>query len=121
MADHGRPQVYDPKKDDGNIDVALGVVNQGGHGRVMMTFERPITQVIWDPENARVFGEQLARASYEARFGVKPQSMGSMLSEERRLQLTHRIKLVAKSEAERGKNDLQIATAVLDVILNEVA
>lgn len=119
MAD-GNVQVYDPKKDDGNHDVALGVVNQGGHGRVMMTFERPITNVIWDPENARVFGEQLARASYEARYGVKPQTMGSMLGEERRLQLAHRIKLVAKSCADKGQNDLQIAVAVLDVILTEV-
>ena len=115
-------QVYDPKKDTGNHDVALGVVGSAVGGRqVMMTFERPITNVVWDAENARVFAEQLAKAAYEAHTGIKPREMGSMLGQEKRLQMIHRIALVADSKAKDGKTNLQIAEAVLDVILKEVA
>lgn len=121
MADaSGKPLVYNPKNDTGNHNVALGVVKQAGKPMVQMLFEEPITNVLWDAENARVFAESLARCAYEAHYGVKPQAPGSTLSQERRLQLTHRIALVAKSEAERGRNNMQIATSVLDVILNEV-
>lgn len=122
MADDkaGRPQVYDPKLDTGNHDVALGVVKQGSVPMVQMLFDRPITHVLWEAENARIFAEQLARCAYEAHYGVKPAAAGSKLSEEKRLHLTHRIALVANSEAKRGRNNLQIATAVLDAILKEV-
>lgn len=120
MAD-GQVQVYDPKKDTGNHDVALGVVAGGAGRRVMMTFEFPITQVLWDPENARIFAEQMARAAYEAHTGIKPREMGSMIGNEKRLQMIHRIALVADSKAREGKTNLQIAEAVLEVILKEVA
>lgn len=120
MAD-GRVQVYDPKLDTGKHDVALGVVSGGSGRQVMMQFEHPITNVVWDAENARIFAEQLARAAYEAHTGIKPREMGSMLGDERRLQMIHRIALVADSLAKDGKNNLEIASGVLDVILKEVA
>jgi hypothetical protein len=120
MPTDGRPLVYDPKKDTGQHDVALGVVQQGGHGRVMMTFEHPITKVIWDAENARVFADHLAKAAYEARFGVKPTTAAHQVAGERREQMKHRIAHVARTEAERGRNNIEIADAVLEVILNEL-
>jgi hypothetical protein len=114
-------QVYDPKKDTGAHDVALGVVEAGGGRQVMMTFEHPITNVVWDAENARMFAEQLAKAAYEAHTGIQPREMGSMLGDEKRLQMIHRIALVADSLAKDGKTNIQIAEAVLEVILKEVA
>lgn len=116
--------VYDQTKDTGQVDVALGVVkavDSPTGRRVELHFERPITRVHFDAENARQFAEQLARAAYEANYGAPPQAMGSRLTEELRLKLVSRVALVAGSLGREGKNNMEIAQAVVDVILKEVA
>ncbi len=113
----GQPSSPPRRVGDGNIDIAVGVVK----GRVHVELPPGHDWFAMDPENARVIGEGLARAAYEARYGVKPSTMESRLATDRRVQMIARVRLVANSMARDGKNDLQIATAVVDVILKEIA
>ena len=102
---------------EGNVPWAIGVAK----GKVQLHYPQPVQFIAMDPENARQIAEGIARAAYEARYGVKPAELGSRLSEELRVRLVHRVAVVAGSMAREGKNNMAIAQAVVDVILKEVA
>jgi hypothetical protein len=107
---------YDPA-DDSKVEGAIGVVK----GRVEIHYPQPRLRVVFDPENARIFGEMMAKASYEARYGVKPAEGTSRIGEDVRTRLVNRVAIVAGSMAREYKSNQEIATAVVDVVLKEVA
>jgi hypothetical protein len=57
--------LWDPN-DDSKVEGAIGVVK----GRVEIHYPQPRSRVVFDSENARMFGEMMAKAAYEARYGV---------------------------------------------------
>lgn len=113
----GEPSNPPRRLGDGNVDIAVGVVK----GRVHVELVPGHDWFAMDAENARTIAEAVARAAYEARYGVKPTTAESRLSTDRRVQMIGRARLVANSLAQQGKNDMEIATAVVDVILKEIA
>lgn len=112
----GTPSNPPKRLGDGNVPVALGVVK----GRVHWELPPGQDWCAMDPENARQIAEGLAKAAYEARYGVKPADGVSRLATDKRLQMVSRVALVAGSLAREGKNNVQIAEAVVDVILREI-
>ena len=56
MADEKK---WDPA-DDSKVEGAIGVVK----GRVEIHYPQPRLRVVFDSENARIFGEMMAKAAY---------------------------------------------------------
>jgi hypothetical protein len=108
-------QVSDPPRrlGDGNVPIAIGVIR----GRVHMELPPGHDWAVMDPENCRQIAEGLARAGYEARYGVKPSEGSSALGDDLRLRCINRVAQVAGSLSREGKNNQQIAAAVVDVLL----
>ena len=104
--------------DDSNVTWAIGVVK----GRVELQYtEGPRSRVVMDSENARVIAEGIAKAAYEARYGKKPAEGASRLGEDMRARMVNRVSIVAGSMAKDMKSNRQIAEAVVDVIMAELA
>ena len=116
MADEPKDQADLARIKAGDVDWAVGVAR----GRVAVHFPIPVQYISMDPENCRLICEGLLRAAYEARYGVKPSSAGSRINEETRLKLIDVVAKKAGSMARDGKNNLEIATGVVDQILTEV-
>lgn len=113
-------------EDTGNIDVAVGVVE----GKVVAQWHRPVTQIVFDPQNAFQIGEALARAAHEARFpGEKLPSDRSYLAEQVRAKLTedlrvrmiNRVSLMMQGEQFRTWTPGKQALHLVDAIFREVA
>jgi len=62
--------------ESGATSIAVGVVA----GRVVMTFQKPTSEIVFDPENCRQIAEGMARAAHEAHTGQKPVNGGSAIS-----------------------------------------
>lgn len=107
---------YDPD-DDSKVEGAIGVIK----GRVEIHYPQPRRRVVFDSENARVFGEMMAKAAYEARYGVKPTEGASRLGEDMRTRMVARVALVAGSMARDMKSNQEIAAAVVDIVMKELA
>lgn len=104
--------------DDSNVHWAIGVVN----GKVELQYlEGPRARVVMDSENARQIAEGIAKAAYEARYGTKPAEGASQLGEEMRTRMVNRVAIVAGSLAEQGKSNREIAAAVVDIVMTELA
>ena len=104
--------------DDSNVTWAIGVVK----GRVELQFtEGPRARVVMDSENARLIGEGIAKAAFEARYGKKPNEGASGLAEALRERMVNRVTIVAGSMAEQGKSNREIAVAIVDIIMGELA
>lgn len=107
----------DPSKltGKGDVPLAIGVVK----GRVHIELPAGNNWVAMDPDNARVIAEALAKAAYEAHYGVKPGGAGgaSAITDDIRLRCINRVAMVAGSLAREGKSNQEIATKVVDVLL----
>lgn len=103
--------------DDSDVTWAIGVVK----GRVELQFlEGPRARVVMDSENARQIAEGIAKAAYEARYGKKPTEGASGLADALRERMVNRVAIVAGSMASQGKSNKEIATAVVDIIIEEL-
>ena len=104
--------------DDSNVTWAVGVVR----GRVELQFtEGPRARVVMDSENARIIGEGIAKAAYEARYGKKPNEGASGLADALRERMVNRATVVGGSMASQGKSNREIAVALVDIIMGELA
>ena len=99
----------------GNINIGIGIVK----GRVVMDLHERTNQIHFDPENARLVAEELARRAYEARFGPRPTGSGSMVAEAMRKKLVTRVSLMLRSGAEQRWSNGKMATAIVDACLRE--
>jgi ribosomal protein L18 len=108
-----------------NVDVAIGVVD----GQVVATWHEPTSQIVFDPQNAYQIGEALARAAHQARYGEAPASDHSYIAGEVRARITEtiRVKMIQRVVLMLGSMDRhritpgQIAMALVDAMLKEVA
>lgn len=107
---------WDPN-DDSKVEGAIGVVK----GRVEIHYPQPRSRVVFDSENARQFGEMMAKAAYEARYGVKPAEGTSRLGEGLRVRMVTRGVHMINSMLKDKKSNQQIVTALVDVIMSELA
>ncbi len=55
-----------------NVDTAIGVVLVGGQRQVCLSYQRPVQEIVFAPQNAFEIAEGLARAAYTARFDKEP-------------------------------------------------
>lgn len=89
-------------------------------GQVVIEFPDSVRWATFDPETARQLGEAIARAAYEARFGVKPNQNKSSLADSVRTRLhlnaTHMIRSMVDQRVLPGR----IAQKVVDYVLTEV-
>lgn len=107
---------YDPA-DDSKVEGAIGVVK----GRVEIHYPQPRLRVVFDPEGARMFGEMMAKASYEARYGTKPAEGSSRLGGELRTRMVARGTLIANTMTNEGKSNQEIVQAIVDRVMLELA
>lgn len=107
---------WDPN-DDSKVEGAIGVVK----GRVEIHYPQPRSRVVFDSENARQFGEMMAKAAFEARYGVKPTEGTSRLGEALRVRMVTRGTHVVNSMLKEGKSNVSIVTAIVDIIMSELA
>ena len=109
----------------GSVDVAIGVFE----GKVIATWQKPTTQIVFDPQNAFQIGEAMARAAHEAKYGAPPQSDGGYIAEQvkarvtenMRVRMINRVVLMLGSMQRQKKTPGHIAMALVDAILREVA
>lgn len=103
--------------DDSNVTWAVGVVKD----RVELQFmDGPRARVVMDSENARLISESIAKAAYEARYGRKPDEGRSGLADAMRERMVNRATIVGGSMASNGKSNREIATALVDIIMEEL-
>lgn len=109
---------------DHNVEVAIGVED----GKVITKWPMPITQIVFDPQNAYRIGEALARAAHEAQHGVSVQTdesyiaeqVRSRLTEERRSLCINRVARMMTGETFRTWSPGKQALEIVDAILREV-
>lgn len=90
-------------------------------GKVVMSFPRPIPELVIDAEQARQMGEQFARCAYVAQTGRQPSESKSMISEHLRKSLGARAGIVIRTLLEQGKSAEYIGKHITSIILSEVA
>lgn len=73
-----------------------------------------------DPETARVTGENLAKSSYKAKFGVDPNKAKSYISDQVRERCVNRAVLIHSSMKKKGHTSGKILVEIVDQILAEV-
>lgn len=109
---------------DGSTEVAVG----DRDGRVIWQFQRSVSWVALDPQNAFHIAEATARSAHKARFGTEPPSDGSYIvqqvrsrvTEDLRNRMVQRAILMMASMERQHRNPKYIAMQVVDAILSEV-
>ena len=88
-------------------------------GQVILELPPGSNHVKMDPANAKAIAEAIAKASYEAHYGVKPGGEGgaSAITDDIRQRCINRTAMIAGSLAREGKNNAEIAAAVVDALL----
>ena len=119
--------------DGGNIDTAIGVVQMpGGERRVCLKYYRPVTEILFEAQNAFEIGEALARAAYEARYGKAlpgnqsniaylAQQVKARVTQDMRNQLVEKASFDIRSMLGQGRDPNHIAQQTVDNILAAVA
>lgn len=107
-----------------NVDIAFGIEGD----KVVMQWQEPTNRIEFDHENAFEFGELLARKAHEAKFGTVPTDLNYLAAQVKARvtdQLRERMIMKAafdmRSLVEQKKTPGQIAVAIVDAILQEVA
>ena len=100
---------------DANTEIAIGEQD----GKVVLTFSKPVRWLELDANAAKRIGEQLARSSYEATYGIAPAA--SAIKAHTRQTLINRWILVDRSMRDQGKNPAHIAQTLVDLFLSEVS
>lgn len=116
--------------DGGNVETAIGVAMVGGKRQVVLKYFRPVTEIVFDPQNAFEFAEGMARASYEARFGKPPpgDAFAGELSRQVKNRATNEMRNVMvqkqtfniRSMIQQGKAPDVIARNVVDTLLADL-
>ena len=76
-------------------------------------------EIIFDPKNAVSVGEELARLSYKAEYGVWPEmALKTKVADEKRDKLIQRVSVMLGSMDQ--KTNGQKAMAIVDTVLSEV-
>jgi hypothetical protein len=115
----------------GNVDTAIGVGLVAGQRRVILKYHRPVTEIVFEPQNAFEIAEGLARAAYEARFGRKPpddaremgylaSQIGKRISGEMRNRYVEKAAFDIKAMLLAGKDPTHIAQQTVDNLLAQV-
>lgn len=118
--------------DGGSIETAIGVVQAGGKRLVCLKYFRPVTEILFEAQNAFELAEGLARAAYEARYGKPPpaneknfgylvQQIKARVTDELRNRLVQKHTFNIRSMMMQGKDPATIARETVDVLLGEVA
>ena len=89
-------------------------------GKVILAFDRQISKLVLDPENARQIGAQLVNSAYTAHTGVAITNVPAAIKEHTRNTLIQRFILVDRNLREQGKTPGYIATTLVDLFLSEV-
>jgi hypothetical protein len=105
-------------------DIAFGVRD----GKVVMTWREPATQLTFEPQNAYEFGERIARAAHEARYGKAPPDdrsylaaqVKSRITEDLRTKMISRVAIMLPSMAAQNWSPGRMAMHVVDAVLKEV-
>ena len=100
-----------------HTQVAIGDLE----GKVVMAFDRQISKLVMDPENARQIGAQLVQSAYTAHTGVQVSDVPAAIKEHTRNTLIHRFIKVDQSLREQGKTPAYIAQTLVDLFLSEVS
>jgi len=90
-------------------------------GKVVMAFDREISKLVLDPENARQIGAQLVQSAYTAHTGTQVVDVPAAIKEHTRATLIHRFVMVDRSLREQGKTPAYIAQTLVDLFLSEVS
>jgi hypothetical protein len=90
-------------------------------GKVVMAFDREISKLILDPENARQIGAQLVNSAYTAHSGVQVTDVPAAIKEHTRNTLINRFIRVDQSLRDQGRTPAYIATTLVDLFLSEVS
>lgn len=106
------------------VDVAIGV----HEGKVVARWALPVTEIVFDPQNAFQVGEAMARAAHEARYGEKVETDESYVASQIRARVTenlrtkaiHRVVRMLGSMERHRRTPAHIATELVDAILREV-
>lgn len=90
-------------------------------GKVVLAFDRQISKLLLDPENARQIGEQLARSAYTVTYGVEPVPRASAIKAHTRNTLIQRFIIVERSLRQQKRPPAYIAQTLVDLFLSEVS
>lgn len=97
-----------------NLEIGFGIAQ----GKVIMNWATPRTEIVFVPESAFSFGEEIARMAYKARypdqklpsdFSYLAQQLKQRLTDDMRNRLLHRVATMLPSLLE--KRDLSYAAA----------
>ena len=105
--------------DNGSVEMALGI----HEGRVMMRFKEPMSEVLFDAQNAMDVATAMADLSFECRDAVKPagDALKAELIERHRMTLTQRLSLVIGGQREnRGVSNGKLAQQIIDIVFAEI-
>lgn len=109
--------------DGGSVETAI----KAQDGKVVMMYHRPVSLILFDPQNALELAHMMARCSYEARYGKPPadeghqflaQQVRKQITREMRERLVMRVKLMLTSLQEQHRRPDYIATQVVDTVLS---
>ena len=92
-------------------------------GKVILHFEKPMKDVIFDPENCINVACAMTDAAFECRDGVKPASdtLKAELIERHKRTLINRLELVMRSKREEKLlSHRKLAQELVEICLNEV-
>ena len=109
----------------GKTDMILAV----HEGQVVVRYPQPMLFVTMDPENARVIAESIAKAAYEAHYGMAPPDSASELArqardrftEAMRIRMINRVALMLNSETLIQMTPKDRALRVVDILMKELA
>jgi hypothetical protein len=105
--------------DDGKTNMVVEMRD----GKVILHFEKPMKDVIFDPQNAIDIACAITDAAFECRDGVKPVSdtLKAELVERHRRTLTNRAELILSSKREdRTMSHRKLAQELIEIFLKEV-
>lgn len=104
---------------DGNVEMIIDKRD----GKVIQRFNRPMEEVVYEPQNAIDVACAMTDAAFEARDGVKPagETLKSELIERHRMLLTQRFTLVIGSmRCDNKKSNGKMAQELVDIALKEI-
>lgn len=109
---------------DGNVEIAL----RSHEGKVILQWHKPVTRIIFEPQNAFTLAENLARAAHTARFpgerlpedfSYLAQQVKQRLTDQMRDKLVIRVRAMLPSLLER-KDLNYISLQIVDTIFAAV-
>lgn len=108
-----------------SVDVAIKV----HEGKVLLTWEKPVDHIFFDPQSCFALAEHMARAAHRARFPGEPlrddyhyltQQVKQRLTEQMRDRLAIRIRTMLPGLLEKHKGMDYISNQIVDTIFSAI-